>query len=63
MKLKQGYEKTDLPLVDYIRNWIEEYKKDSVRKNTIKIHENNLKNHIKPYFKKLIFKPLSEKGS
>jgi len=57
-KLKEGYEKTDLPLVEYFRVWIDEYKKGSVRKNTLKIHENNLKNHIEPYFKKLMLQEL-----
>lgn len=45
-------------MVDYIRNWINNYKKEVVRKNTIKLHENNLNTHIKPYFKRLMLKDL-----
>lgn len=56
--LKQGYEQTDLPLVEFIRTWIDHYKKGVSRKNTIIQHENNLENHIKPYFKKLMMKDL-----
>ncbi len=57
-QLKQGFEQSDIPLVDYIRNWINNYKKGVVRKNTIKLHENNLNTHIKPYFKRLMLKDL-----
>lgn len=57
-KLNQGYEQTDVALTDYIRNWIDNYKKGVVRKNTIKQHENSLNTHIKPYFKQLMLKDL-----
>ncbi|MEK3920477.1 tyrosine-type recombinase/integrase [Paenibacillus sp. FSL K6-2393] len=57
-QLKQGFEQTDIPLVDYIRNWIDNYKKGVVRKNTIKLHDNNLNTHIKPYFKRLMLQDL-----
>ena len=57
-QLKQGFEQTDISLVDYIRNWINNYKKGVVRKNTLKLHENNLNTHIKPYFKRLMLKDL-----
>ncbi|APQ59870.1 Tyrosine recombinase XerC [Paenibacillus polymyxa] len=57
-KIKQGYEQIDMPLVDYIESWIINYKKGDVRKNTLKQHMNNLKTHIKPYFKQLMIKDL-----
>lgn len=57
-QLKQGFEQTDIPLVDYIRNWIDNYKKGVVRKNTIKLHDNNLNTHIKPYFNRLMLQNL-----
>lgn len=47
-----------MTLVDFIRNWIDKYKKGVVRKNTIRQHENNLNTHIKPYFKMLMLKNL-----
>jgi integrase len=57
-KMMQGFEQSDISLVDYIRNWIDNYKKGVVRKNTIKQHENSLNTHIKPYFKQLMLKDL-----
>ncbi|MGF9644082.1 tyrosine-type recombinase/integrase [Paenibacillus sp. MABNS29] len=57
-KIKQGYEQSDITLVDYICNWIDNYKKGAVRKNTIKQHQNSLNTHIKPYFKLLMLKDL-----
>ncbi|MCG7406733.1 site-specific integrase [Paenibacillus sp. ACRRX] len=57
-KVLQGYEQSDIPLVDYLYNWVEKYKKDTVRKNTIRSHLNNIKNHIEPYFKKLYLSDL-----
>lgn len=57
-KLNQGYEQTNVTLTDYIRNWIDTYKKGVVRKNTIKQHENSLNTHIKPYFRQLMLKDL-----
>lgn len=52
-KLREGYEQTDLPLIDFLEHWIKEYKSGTVRKNTIALHNNNIKNHIKPYFKSI----------
>jgi integrase len=56
--VKQGYEQSDVALVEYIQNWIDNYKKGVVRKNTIKQHMNSLNTHIKPYFKQLMLKDL-----
>jgi integrase len=54
-KLNQGFGiAEDMPLVDYLKSWLEDYKKGAVRKNTFELHQNNIKNHIAPYFKKLM---------
>ncbi|NBI30932.1 tyrosine-type recombinase/integrase [Chengkuizengella marina] len=53
-KLAQGYEQTDIKLADYLTIWINDYKKGTVRKNTIELHKNNVKNHIIPYFQNIM---------
>lgn len=55
-KLSEGYEQTDIPLSDFMTIWLEEYKKGTVRKNTMILHEGNVKNHIKPYFKQIMLR-------
>ncbi|MGN7457861.1 tyrosine-type recombinase/integrase [Paenibacillus pasadenensis] len=57
-KLAGGYEQTDMPLADYLDTWLQEYKTGTVRKNTLLIHQNNIKKHIKPYFKNLMLQSL-----
>lgn len=52
-KLLEGFEQTDLPLVAYLNDWLQEYKVGSVRKNTLLQHQNNIKNHIAPYFQEI----------
>lgn len=55
-KLAQGLEIEDVPLVDYMNTWADKYKEGTVRKNTIKLHRNNIKTHITPYFQKLMLR-------
>lgn len=55
-KLASGYEQSDLSLQDYLDFWINEYKKGSVRKNTLLLHQNNIKNHIIPFFKNMLIR-------
>lgn len=57
-RLAEGFEQTDIKLVDFLANWIDEYKKGTVRKNTIELHQYNIKHHIKPYFKDILLKDL-----
>lgn len=57
-KLSVGFEQIDTALVDYMNTWLEEYKRGTVRKNTLSSHQNNIKTHITPYFKKLMLKDL-----
>ncbi|WP_127491387.1 site-specific integrase [Paenibacillus glycanilyticus] len=57
-KFNQGYEKTDMALVDFLYNWIDVYKRGVVRKNTIQTYLNSIDNHIKPYFIKLMVNDL-----
>lgn len=55
-KIQQGYEQDDISLRYYLKEWTNEYKKDTVRKNTLEIHQQNIKNHILPYFKQILIK-------
>ncbi|MFF2014975.1 tyrosine-type recombinase/integrase [Paenibacillus sp. NPDC058177] len=57
-QLAEGVDLTDLKLKDYMEFWINEYKVDSVRKNTLSWHKNNIKTHINPYFKELFMKEI-----
>jgi len=59
-RIESGFEldNSSLRLEDYLLNWLNEYKKDSVRKNTYILHSQNIKNHILPYFKELLLKDL-----
>ncbi|SEL31855.1 tyrosine-type recombinase/integrase [Paenibacillus sp. OK003] len=54
--LSAGYEQSDLSLKDYLNFWIDQYKKGSVRKNTLLLHQNNIKNHILPYFRNILLR-------
>jgi integrase len=57
-KIQEGFEQDNLPLGYFLKEWIIEYKKDTVRKNTLEIHQQNIKNHILPYFKHILIKDL-----
>ncbi|MGK9252400.1 tyrosine-type recombinase/integrase [Paenibacillus humicus] len=57
-KLSGRHEQTDMPLANYLDTWLLEYKTGTVRKNTLLIHQNNIKKHIKPYFKNLMLQSL-----
>lgn len=57
-KIQQGYEQEDVLLEFYLKEWLNEYKKDTVRKNTLEIHQQNIKNHILPYFKNILIRDL-----
>lgn len=52
--IEEGYKISEKTLlVDFIEYWLEQYQLNRVEENTYKLHENNLKNHIKPYFQSL----------
>ena len=57
-KLAEGFEQTDTSLAEYLKTWLNEYKKGTVRKNTYRLHESNINNHIIPYFKSLLLTDL-----
>ncbi|MFJ7850804.1 site-specific integrase [Peribacillus sp. NPDC097206] len=54
--IREGYNQTDESLKLYLHTWLEEYKKGLVAKNTLELHEQNIKNHIIPYFKNVLLK-------
>lgn len=51
--LANGLEIKNVPisLKFYLNDWLQTFKKGTVRKNTYELHERNIKNHIIPYFK------------
>lgn len=55
-RLAEGFEETDVSLKTFLKTWLEEYKKDDIRKNTYILHERNIQKHIVPYFKNILLK-------
>lgn len=50
-KLMEGFEQAPISLKEFLKYWLEEDKKGTIRKNTYVLHKQNIKNHILPYFK------------
>ncbi|MCE4048052.1 tyrosine-type recombinase/integrase [Bacillus sp. Au-Bac7] len=48
-------------LAEFLEYWIKEYKEGKIAKNTYRLHERNIKNHIVPYFKSIQLNDLSYK--
>lgn len=58
-KINEGFEQTDdIELSTFLRNWLKEYKEGTIRKNTLILHQNNIDNHIVPYFKQIRIKDI-----
>lgn len=57
-RLLEGIEKAPISLKEFFKTWIQEYKKDTVRKNTMQQYEYSIKNHILPYFKNILLQDL-----
>ncbi|AWC33297.1 tyrosine-type recombinase/integrase [Bacillus cytotoxicus] len=57
-QLREGFEQTDESLKSYLETWLYEYKKGTVAKNTLSLHQNSIKNHIVPYFKNILLKDI-----
>lgn len=60
--IREGYEQTDISLKRYLEEWLIEYKKGSVRKNTFEMHKRNVEKHIIPYFKNIFLKDVKPMG-
>ncbi|MGG3452304.1 site-specific integrase [Domibacillus aminovorans] len=56
IEIEEGFEQQSLPLKSFLHEWLHEYKKDTIRKNTFDLHEGNIRNHILPYFKNIMLK-------
>lgn len=61
IKLNNGLEldNTTIQLKLYLRDWLKEYKKGNVRKNTYILHERNVEKHIIPYFNDIYLKDVT----
>ncbi|MFP7470023.1 site-specific integrase [Niallia taxi] len=58
-RLNGEYGLTESPtLEEFLNEWLYEYKKDTVRKNTFILHEQNIRNHILPYFQNIHLKDI-----
>ena len=55
-RLAEGLEASDISLKYFAKIWLEEYKKETIRKNTYILHERNINKHILPYFKNILLK-------
>ncbi len=53
-QLGEGFEQTDITLKAYLHEWLHEFKKGTIRKNTFNLHEANIRNHILPHFKNVL---------
>ncbi|WP_437831694.1 tyrosine-type recombinase/integrase [Niallia taxi] len=40
-------------LAEFLEYWLKEYKEGKIAKNTFRLHERNIKNHIRPYFQNI----------
>lgn len=58
-KLQDGYDQSNIMLKDYLEFWIEEYKVENVRKNTLWTLKGSIDNHINPYFKNIELKEVT----
>ncbi|WP_078434262.1 site-specific integrase [Metabacillus halosaccharovorans] len=60
LELVNGFEKHNslITLENYLNDWLHKYKKDNIKKNTFILHQQNIKNHILPYFKKIVIKEI-----
>ncbi|KIL73684.1 tyrosine-type recombinase/integrase [Bacillus badius] len=53
-KIDLGFDSaSDEKLAEFLDYWLKEYKSGKVAKNTYRIHERNIKNHIVPYFQNI----------
>ncbi|MFC7061119.1 site-specific integrase [Halobacillus seohaensis] len=57
-QLLNNYESaTDTTLLkDFLQEWLQDYKRDVVRKNTYELHSRNIEKQIKPYFQQILLK-------
>lgn len=49
-QLLEGMEVGDISLKHFLYFWLDEYKKENIRKNTYELHEQNIRLHILPFF-------------
>ncbi|MCM3396440.1 site-specific integrase [Oceanobacillus profundus] len=58
-KLQDGYDQSNIKLKDYLEFWLDEYKVENVRKNTLWTLKGSIDNHINPYFKNIELKKVT----
>lgn len=59
-KIDLGFDSVqDERIVEFLDFWLKEYKQGKVAKNTYRLHERNMKNHIAPYFQSMLLKNLT----
>ena len=60
-ELLEGINRTPTSLKSHLSFWLNEYMKGEIRDNTFELHERNIKNHILPYFNKIILQDINPK--
>lgn len=59
----EGYDiNPDITVVEYLNQWMRDYKEGHVAKNTYRQHQRNIDNHIASYFKNMKLEQLSHPG-
>jgi hypothetical protein len=53
LKIAEGFEQVPESLKTFLEDWLTEYKKGEIRKNTYKLYERNIEKYILPYFKNI----------
>ncbi len=54
--LKEELDLEDISLTKYLSFWLDEFRRNKVRKNTLEIDVNNINNHIVPHFQMIILR-------
>ncbi|OLS39190.1 site-specific integrase [Bacillus sp. MRMR6] len=55
-RIMEGFEISSISLKDYLDYWLNEHKKDTIRRSTYENKEQNIRLHILPYFKNVQLK-------
>lgn len=61
-KIQLGFDSvSNESLAEFLEYWLKEYKEGKIAKNTYRLHERNINNHIIPFFQKIQLEDLSFK--
>lgn len=52
--IREGLDQIEISLKSYLEMWLVDHKQATVRKNTFELHQQNVNNHILPFFKNVL---------